>query len=197
MDTIVTVTPSPTIVQPGQAFTVTISVAPAVAIAGVQFNLVFNPKALQVNSITEGGIFDQNGKGSYFMPGTIDNVNGLVKNVADVIIGPNSVITSGNVAVLNCTAVTAGQTSAFTLSNVIVGNPAGVAVPLGPFSIIQTAVVLPWDLNSDGKVNAADVTLLISYFSQTGAPGWVAADFNSDGVVNVLDLITMTQHWTI
>ena len=197
MDTTVSVLPSITTLIPGQTFAVTVSIAPSVAIAGAQFNLSYNPKAVQIVNVTEGNLFKQNGAPTYFMPGTFDNVNGLLKNVAGVVTGAGqNVTTSGILAVITCTAVTSGQTSAFNLLNVIVGNPAGVAVPLSSFNITQVTVASPWDLNSDGVVNNADVQVFMTYFGQTGAPGWIAEDFNKDGVVNVLDLIILVQHFS-
>ena len=55
--------------------------------------------------------------------------------------------------------------------------------------------VLPGDMNGDGKLNNADVSLLIRY--QAGWSGLKiveeAADFNSDGSVNMKDIILLIR----
>ena len=194
-NTVVTVTPSSTILAAGAPFSVTVAIAPGVAIAGAQFDLSFNPQALKVNSVTEGNLFKQGGAGTYFMPGTIDNVNGSVKAVVDVITGAGqNVSTSGIVAVFSCTALIAGQASAFNLQNVIVGNPAGQPVPLASFSIIQMAVASPLDLNSDGKIDVNDMKIVAGAFGQTGTG--IPSDVNKDSIVNVLDMIIVGQNYT-
>ena len=198
-NTQVSVTPSATSVAAGATFSVAISIIPGQAVAGAQMNLTFNPKAVQVVSVAEGNIFkagETGGNVPYFMPGSIDNVGGAVNNIVDVITGASSVITPGTFVTLTCVAVTAGQTSAFNLTNVIVGSPAGAAVPLASPIINQIQVALLEDLNSDGIVNLADMQIVASLFGQTGAPGWIQADFLKAGVINVLDMILVGQSYT-
>ena len=201
MNTIVAVTPSKTVVNPGESFTVVVSIAPAVVVAGAQFNLAFNPEAIHVESVTEGNLFKQNGTQSFFMAGTIDNDTGLVKNVAGTILpdaahpAPQGVSTAGNFAILNCTAKVAGKTSAFNLANVIVGSPEAIAVPLASFSIIQMQVASSWDLNLDGIIDMADLQMIVAVFGMTGAIGWRREDVAADGVINVLDLVSEAQHF--
>ena len=51
------------------------------------------------------------------------------------------------------------------------------------------------DLNSDGVVNAADMTVLSNYLFKNGvAPDATKADVNNDGLVNILDLTAMAEH---
>lgn len=45
------------------------------------------------------------------------------------------------------------------------------------------------DLNSDGFVNTADLTMFLGRFGQSGLPG-SPGDFNNDGNVNTADLVT-------
>jgi molybdopterin-binding protein len=196
MNTQVTVTPSTTAVLAGGTFTVTIAINPAVAISGAQMNLIFNPKAVQAVSVAEGGLFKQGGLSTFFMAGTIDNVNGAVNNIVDVTLGPGTqVTTAGTFVTVTFTALTAGQTTAFNLAGLIVANAQAVAVPLASNLISQTTVVLPEDLNSDGIVNAADMAICAGLLGQTGSPGWIQADFLKAGVINVLDLILIGQNF--
>jgi hypothetical protein len=54
---------------------------------------------------------------------------------------------------------------------------------------------MPGDVNGDGKINCADITLVKAAFGKrTGQPGFnPRADVNHDGVVNVMDLAIVSQ----
>ena len=118
-------------VNSNQPFSVSIMVQPNSPIAGVQFNLSFNPSLAIINSITEGNLFNQNGASTCFLAGTINNTTGTVSGVADAIIGAGkNVSTSGSLAVINMTAQTTGGTSALNLSNVILADANGQSVPV-------------------------------------------------------------------
>jgi hypothetical protein len=195
-NTIVKVTPSKTVLSPGETFTVTVSVEPAagVNIAGAQFNLAFNPQSVQINSVVVGNLFGANPV--YFQSGMVDNITGTLKNLAMAITVPGGNATApGTIAVITCTAVAAGQTSMFALSNVIVGNMDAVALPLESPIITQIQVASSWDLNLDGVTNNADMALITNVFGQTGTPGFLREDLKGDGVIDVLDLILEGQHF--
>ena len=108
-------------VNNGSNFQVDVTISPLVPIAGAQFNLSFNPNLVNVNSISEGNLFKQNGAQTYFMAGNIDNVAGTIKNVACSIIGNNSVSSQGILATIYFTAKSVGDCP-LILSNVIVAN---------------------------------------------------------------------------
>ena len=195
-NTIVKVTPSKTVLSPGETFTVTVSVEPAsgVNVAGAQFNLAFNPQSVQINSAVVGNLFGANPV--YFQSGVVDNVVGTLKNLAMAVTVPGGNATvPGTIAVITCTAVTAGQTSMFAISNVIVGNMDAVALPLESPIITQIQVASSWDLNLDGVVNNADMAVISAAYGQTGPASWIREDVKGDGVIDVLDLIMEGQHF--
>jgi hypothetical protein len=199
-NTILRVLPSSSLVTPGATFTVAIAVSPATGtnVAGVQLNIAFNPAALTVVGVAEGAFLQSTASapGTYFQSGTIDNVAGTVVNVVDAIMTPGrSVTTEGTLLVLTCTAKTPGAASNFALSNVIVGNKDGVAVPLGVPVIGQVTVSLPYDVNKDGKVNVSDLVAIGKVLNTTGQLGR-AEDVNLDGAVTVLDMILVGQHFS-
>ena len=57
---------------------------------------------------------------------------------------------------------------------------------------LAAAVTIPGDTNGDGRVNAPDLSVLISY----DGLNYPAADFNKDGVVGAADLAILLAHWT-
>jgi len=126
---------APTGLGPGEQFTVDITVAPGTAIAGMQFNLAFDPAVVTVDSVAEGSLLSQDGASTYFTAGTIDNVAGTISNVAGAITTPGqSVSAPETFAVITMTASSQGGTSALTLSGVVVGDVNGQAVEISVVS---------------------------------------------------------------
>ena len=134
--TTIYISPSAQTIAQGESFTVNVSVTPDRAIAGAQFNLKFNSSLVQVNSVTEGDLFKQDGASTYFDPGTIDNVTGVVKHVYGFIAENANVSTPGTFAILSLTASsTTSGTSPLDLIDmspisVRVSDPDGNPVPI-------------------------------------------------------------------
>jgi len=130
--TTVSISPSTKTVSP-EPFTVNVTVEPEVPIAGVQFDLSFNPSLLRVNNVTEGNLLKQGGANAYFYSGAIDNAAGTITGVASAIttLGKN-VSVPGVLATIQMTAKSAAGTSTLDLSNVIVGgingNPVAITI---------------------------------------------------------------------
>jgi hypothetical protein len=119
---------APSGVGPGEQFTVNIGVAPGGAIAGVQFNLAFNPAAVTADSVAEGNLLSQGGAATYFNSGTIDNVAGTISGVVGAITTPGQTVSSaGTFAAITFTAGPGG-TSPLTLSGVLVADISGQSV---------------------------------------------------------------------
>jgi hypothetical protein len=51
------------------------------------------------------------------------------------------------------------------------------------------------DFNSDGHVNAIDLSILLSHYGGTGTP--TSGDCNNDGIVNAIDLSILLSHYGI
>jgi hypothetical protein len=185
------VTPSKSSVKVGEIFTVAVEVTPdtGVVVGGLQMDVGFNPAAMKVDTLVQGPFL---GTLNNFNAGVINNVAGTVKPVWGAVTTPGVGITAKGVfIILTCTALKAGETSALALTNVIVGNIAGISCPFS-LSVSQVAVLSGYDLDSNGVVNVADLTLAAAQF---GGPG--TADFNADGVVNILDLILVVKNFTV
>lgn len=62
--------------------------------------------------------------------------------------------------------------------------------PFGEFTAPESSFLLAPDLNADGQINTADLTLLLVRFGQSAPAGSsaVIADLNADGAVNTADL---------
>ena len=189
--TTVSITPSTKTVLPGP-FTVNVTVEPEVPIAGVQFDLSFDPSLVSVtaNNVTEGNLLKQGGANAYFYSGAIDNAAGTITGVASATTTPGETVSTPTVfATIQMTAKSVAGMSTLDLSNVIVGdingNPVAITVNDGSVTI-STA---PWDVNGDGFVNVLDMISVGQHFGETGSPGWIPEDVNRDGVINVRDML--------
>jgi adhesin HecA-like repeat protein len=184
-------------VSPGSQFTISITVQPNNAIAGVQFNLSFNPSMIMVNNVTEGNQLKQNGASSYFIPGQIDNTAGTISGVSGVIISPGQTISnSGTFALITATALTTRGNCSLDLSNVIVGDINGVALTLNSVNG-QVIIDSPPILNSIGNKTVNEGSLLSFTISATDPDGdsltYSASNLPSGASFNAS---TRTFSWT-
>lgn len=144
--TTVGISPAATTANPRQTFTVDIAVTPAVAIAGMQFDLNFDPDLVEVQvddkgkpRVTEGDLLKQGGADTYFQKGTLDNNAGKLAGVAGAITTPGKEVAGAGIfATVTFKAKNKGSTD-LTLDQVIAGNKAGQAVPV---SITQGTVTV-------------------------------------------------------
>ena len=118
--TTVSIDPSSQTVSSGESFTVNVSCAPGQPIKSFEFRLSFNASLLQVNSVTEGDIFD--GYDTFFNAGTINNTTGTVVDIYGLIMGSGNVTGSGTFVTISCTAKDVSGTSTLALSSVGVTN---------------------------------------------------------------------------
>ena len=131
---------TPDQVNSGEQFTVDILVEPETAIAGVQFDLAFDPSLVTVDSVAEGNLLSQNGATTYFSPGAIDNVAGTITAVAGAITTPGQTVsTAGTFATITLTAGTESGTCPLTLSGVVVGDIDGQSVSV---SVVNGQVII-------------------------------------------------------
>ena len=196
--TTVSISPFSQVVSVGQSFTVNVTVVPAVATAGLQFDLSFDPSLVAVNNVTEGNLLKHGGANTYFAPGTIDNSAGTIRGVAAAIVTPGQTVSSpGTFATISLTVKTARGTSTLNLSNAVAGDMGGhpviITINSGSVTVGERH---PWDVNNDQKVNVLDMIRVGQHWGETGSAGWIPEDVNNDGQVNVLDMILTGQHWT-
>jgi hypothetical protein len=124
--------PSNQTLSPGQTFSLNIDVQPNNAITGVQVSFAFDPSVVTVKSVSEGNLFKQSGASSFFVPGSIDNVKGIVSDICGVIIGSGkNVSNAGTLAVVVLTAGTKDGNTPLTLSDVLIGDQNGKAILSG------------------------------------------------------------------
>lgn len=185
-------------VSPGSAFSVTVAVAPATAIAGMQFDLSFNPALVSVTGVQEGNLFNQAGASTFFNAGTIDNNAGTVTGVFGAITTPGQTVSAqGTFATIALTAKTATGDCPLGLTNVIVGNASGASVAVtvngGSVTIANHSPVLA----PIGHKVVAELSALSFTVSATDADGdaltYTASSLPSGAA---FDAATGTFSWT-
>lgn len=139
-ETSVSISPSSQTMAVGSDVTVTIFIEQDTPISGAQFDLHFNNEVLSAESVSEGSIFT-NGVTTLFNGGTIDNSNGGIMNVYSVLFGRHAVTDHGVMATIVFKAKTTGSSS-LELSNVVVSNSSGAAVPISVTNGIVTVGVI-------------------------------------------------------
>ena len=161
-------------VDPGEQFTVNIAVVPGTtAVAGIQFDLAFDPSLVTIDSVAEGNLLSQGGASTFFVSGTINNVAGTITGTVGAITTPGQSVSSpGTFAVITMTASVQGGTSLLTLSNVVVGDvngqPVGIIVTSGQVDINSAPVLDAIGTQSGNEGNL--LTFTVSATDDDGDP---------------------------
>lgn len=114
----------------GEDFTVDIYIEHDEPIAGVQFDFVFDSSLVNVKEIREEGLLKQAGSSTMFKPGDIDNSQGIVTGVYGFILGKNTASAPDTFAAIDLTSTGMAGVCELQLSDVIVSDSSGHAVPI-------------------------------------------------------------------
>ncbi|MCK5259183.1 MAG: hypothetical protein KAJ69_06640, partial [Thermoplasmatales archaeon] len=118
--TIVSINPSSQTVSSEGTFNIDVYCNPGQPIKSFEFKLSFDASLLQVNSVTEGDIFD--GYVTFFNSGTIDNNAGSIVDVYGLILGSGNISNNGTLVNISITAKSTIGTSSLNLCGVGVTN---------------------------------------------------------------------------
>ncbi|HII01516.1 TPA: hypothetical protein HA351_07665 [Methanosarcinaceae archaeon] len=168
--TIVAISPGRNNITPGENFTVDVLIYPSISIIGAQFDLLFDSSMATANSVTEGNLFNQDGAGTIFNSGTINNSEGTVTDVYGVIVGKTNVSSSGVMATVSMRAGSITGIAELYLSNVIVSDSNFNAAPItinNSAMLIDTAPVL----NSIGSKSISETNALTFTLDANDADG--------------------------
>jgi len=140
--------------EAGEQFSISIELVPGTPIAGMQFDLSFDASLVSVSSVREGGLLNQGGATSFFNSGSIDNQAGKITGVFGAITTSGmTVSTPGTFATVILTARQQSESCPLSLSNVIVGDMGGNAVPVSfdnessPSATVERPVFRWWVLS--------------------------------------------------
>lgn len=115
--TTISIEPASSAFSVGDTVSLNINITDVTDLYSFQFDIGFSPSILSATSITEGPFLPSGGS-TFFLPGTIDNVAGLISFNAGTLIGTIAGVNGGGVlAQVNFSAIGAG-TSSVNLSGV-------------------------------------------------------------------------------
>ena len=186
-------TVSPTPIHPGDTFTLDISAENIFDMAGWQFDIVFDPTALETIDVSEGDFLKMAGSSTFFQSGTIDNVAGKIGGLSAARFSLQGASGTGVLLQVTFKAKSAGETE-LTLQNLEFAAVTGEPIPAGPqqISITVAEQLTTGDVNRDGRVSILDLVLVAQQLGNRVPPD-SPVDINGDGVVNIFDIVPIAQ----
>ena len=180
---------SKTPIHAGDTFTFDISAKSVFDMAGWQFDIVFDPTALEAISVTEGDFLKPDGGSTFFQPGSIDNTAGKITGLRAASLSTQGVTGTGTILQVTFLAKSSGETE-LALHDFEFGAITGDSFPAGPHEVRITIEerLATGDVNRDGRVSILDLILIAQQLGQR-VPAGSPLDLNGDGIVSILDLI--------
>ena len=174
-------------------FTLDISAETVFDLAGWQFDIAFDPAALEAIDVSEGDFLKTDGGTTFFQSGTIDNAAGKITGLSAARLSTQGVTGTGTLLQVRFKTKSAGETE-LVLQKFQFGSVTGDSIPAGPHEIRFTvAEGLPTgDVNRDGVISILDLILVAQQLGKRVSAG-SPVDVNGDGVVSILDLIRVAQ----
>ena len=184
---------SQTPIHAGDTFTVDIRAENVFDLAGWQFDITFDPAALEAVDVNEGDFLKTDGGTTFFQSGRTDNESGKITGLNAARLTDSGVGETGTILHVRYKAKSEGETS-LTLQNILFGSFAGENIPAGPLEITLTVKerLLTGDVNRDEVVNILDLILVARQLGK-GVSSDSPEDINGDGVVNIFDLTLVAQ----
>ena len=184
---------SKTPIHVGDTFTLDIGAKEVFDIAGWQFDIAFDPTALEVIDVSEGDFLKTDGGTTFFQSGSIDNAAGKITGLSAAKLSTQGVAGTGTLLQVKFKAKTASETE-LALHKFQFGSVTGESIPAGPHQIriVVEEQLATGDVNRDGVVSILDLILVAQQLGKRVSVG-SAVDVNGDGVVSILDLIRVAQ----
>ena len=184
---------SKTPIHTGDTFTLDIRAEDFTDLAGWQFDIVFDPTALEAINVSEGDFLKTDGGTTFFQGGSIDNAAGKITGLNAARLSTQGVGGTGTLLQLRFKAKAPGQTE-LALRNFEFAASTGDSISAGPHEIRITVEgrLATGDVNRDGRVSILDLVLVAQQLGKRVSAG-SAVDVNGDGVVSILDLIRVAQ----
>ena len=184
---------SQTPIHTGDTFTLDIRAENVTDLAGWQFDIAFDPAALEAVDVTEGDFLKTDGGSTFFQGGSIDNTAGKIGGLSAARFSTQGASGTGTLLQVRFKAKSAGETE-LALQKFQFGSVTGDSIPAGPHEIRITVEerLTTGDVNRDGVVSILDLILVAQQLGKR-VPTGSAVDVNGDGVVSILDLIRVAQ----
>ena len=174
----------------GDTVNATLICTPTTWIKAFEMKVLFSKSKLQCNQVIEGGFFKPK---QTFFNYVINNTNGEIKDVYDLIVGQGNVTSTKPIFYVMFQAKAYGR-AYINLSGVGITNETkyltGLIVSNTTFYIYS-----PYDLNYDQTIGLPDILMVAGSYHQSGSPGWIHMDIDKNGIITLIDLILVAFHW--
>ena len=184
---------SKTPIHTSDTFTLDIRAETVYDMAGWQFDIAFDPAALEAIDVTEGDFLKTDGGSTFFQSGSIDNAVGKITGLSAARLSGGGASGTGTLLQVRFKAKSAGETE-LALDKFQFGSATGDNIPAGPHEIrinVEEGLAAG-DVNRDGVVSILDLILVAQQLGKR-VPAGSPVDVNGDGVVSILDLIRVAQ----
>ena len=180
---------SPIPIHGGDIFTLDISAKDVFDLAGWQFDIAFDPAALEAIDVNEGDFLKTDSVNTLFQSGSIDNAAGKIGGLSAIRLSTQGVTGAGTILQVTFKAKSPGETE-LALQNFEFADITGQRLPAGPqqISLAVKEKLAAGDVNRDGRVSILDIVLIAQQFGNR-VPANSPVDLNGDGVVSILDLV--------
>ncbi|MDY9926308.1 cohesin domain-containing protein [Methanosarcina sp.] len=129
-ETVVSVSLQEPVAGGDENLTVNVYIEPDESVAGVQFDFMFDSSLASVENVREGDMLKQPGSDTMFSPGDVDNSRGILTGVHGFILGKSAATAPGIFATIDLTSTGGSGICELQLSNVIISDSSGHAVPV-------------------------------------------------------------------
>jgi hypothetical protein len=173
---------------------ISINVANVVDFGAFQATLGFDPRIIEVETVTLGDFINSTGRATTPLVTEVDNTTGEISFViftSGDSPGPDG---DGSLAVINFISKQAGF-SELKLSGVRLFSRLGDYIEAGIYGGMVNVSACFGDLNNDQMIDIGDVQIVAGRLDQVlGDPNYVLEfDLNNDGIIDSLDVTIVTE----
>ncbi|MDW7732251.1 MAG: putative Ig domain-containing protein [Methanolobus sp.] len=134
----ISISPSSTVVAPGETFSLDVYIDPKVPLSGSQFDMQYSSLA-SVSSVQEGGLFSSGGLSTTFYGGDVDELASVLGSVYSAIMGFGTISTAGSMATVNMVAGTSTGILELALSDVVLSDADSDPAP---YDVVNATVLV-------------------------------------------------------
>ncbi|WP_340818705.1 cohesin domain-containing protein [Methanolobus sp. WCC4] len=159
--TSVSIVPSSHTAGPGKDLTLEVHVKPDTAVAGLQFDLSYDNRLVDINNIKEGDFFASTGSAVMFNPGIIDEQKGTVSMIYSAVIMGDPVSDEGIFCTIDITTGYNNGPCELRITDVVLGDVNGNELPVVTFdSIINIDVASENDEEADSNDEGTEFNII-------------------------------------
>ena len=186
-------TVSKTPIHLGDTFTLNIRAENVPNLAGWQFDIAFDPAAIEAIDVIEGDFLKMDKVSTFFQGGNIDNKTGKITELSAARFDNRGASGVGTLLQVRFKAKSTGETR-LSLQNVEFVAATADIIDVALHEIHLTVEERPptGDVNGDGRVSILDLVLISQQLGQN-VPVNSPVDLNGDGVVSILDIVLVAQ----